>query len=76
MAFLAITAVASFAGLFFSLIGDLHHAPRWARAGHYSIYAVLAATVAAMLVLLAAFLSRDFGNAYVFAHSSRALSVP
>jgi cytochrome c-type biogenesis protein CcmF len=76
MALLAIAAVASFAGLFFSLIGDLRGSARWTRAGHYSTYAILAAAVAAMLVLLAAFLSRDFGNAYVYAHSSRALSVP
>ncbi len=74
IALLAIAALASLAGLAFSLLGEIRRSPKWTRMGHLSIYAVLGGSVAAMLLLLAAFLSNDFGNVYVYEHSSRALS--
>ncbi len=40
----------------------------------WALYAVLVVVVADMLVLLGGFLTRDFGNLYVYEHSSRALS--
>ncbi len=75
VALLVVAALASLLGLSFSLVGELRRSRSWTAIGHRSAYAVLGATAAATLVLLAAFLSRDFGNAYVYEHSSRALSV-
>ncbi len=74
IALLAIAALASLTGLAFSLLGEIRRRPLWTRIGHLSIYAVLAGSAGAMLLLLAAFLAHDFGNVYVYEHSSRALS--
>ncbi len=73
-ALLAVAAVASLAGLLLPLLGRSRGRPALVRAGMWALYAVLAAVVADMLVLLGGFLSRDFGNLYVYEHSSRALS--
>jgi cytochrome c-type biogenesis protein CcmF len=75
MALLGIAALASLAGLFLSLAGDRRRSAGWTRAGRYSLYVLLGAAAAAMLVLLAAFLSHDFSNVNVYGHTSRALSV-
>jgi cytochrome c-type biogenesis protein CcmF len=76
VALLAIAALASLAALVFSLGGEFRRSHAWTTIGHYSVYAILGSSAVASLVLLAAFLSRDFGNAYVFEHSSKALSIP
>ena len=73
-ALLAIAAVASLAGLVLPLLGRAWGRPVLVRAGMGALYAVLAVTLVDTLVLLGGFLTRDFGNLYVYEHSSRALS--
>jgi cytochrome c-type biogenesis protein CcmF len=73
-ALLTIAALASFAGLLFPVFGHILGRARLNRIGTWTSYLVLLVVAAAMLLLLAAFLARDFGNAYVYEHSSRALS--
>jgi cytochrome c-type biogenesis protein CcmF len=73
-ALLAIAALAGFAGLLLPLLSRVLHRAVLARAGMWAADLVLLATIAAMALLLAAFLARDFGNLYVYEHSSRALS--
>ena len=73
-ALLALAAIASLTGVSFSLAGRILGRRLWARAGVWAAYGVLVAVAAASLLLLIAFLRRDFGNLYVYEHSSRALS--
>jgi cytochrome c-type biogenesis protein CcmF len=71
---LALAALASFVALSASLVGRIGRRPLAERIGLWSLYAQLVLVVGAFLLLMAAFLSRDFGNLYVYEHSSRALS--
>jgi cytochrome c-type biogenesis protein CcmF len=73
-ALLAAAVVASLAGLLLPLLGRAWGRPVLVRAGMWALYAVLLLVVADVLVLLGGFLTRDFGNLYVYEHSSRALS--
>jgi cytochrome c-type biogenesis protein CcmF len=73
-ALLAVAAVASLAGVILPLLGRILDRRRLVSGGIWSLHAALAATCAAVLVLLGGFLTRDFGNVYVYEHSSRALS--
>ena len=73
-ALLSLVSVAAFAGFVLPLLGRLLGRQVLIRSGMAALYAVLGLAVAAMLLLLAAFLTRDFGNLYVYEHSSRALS--
>ncbi len=75
-ALLAIVAIASFGGLVLPALSRTLERPALARLGTRATYVAMAAAVAAILLLLAAFIARDFGNRYVFEHSSRALSGP
>jgi cytochrome c-type biogenesis protein CcmF len=72
---LALAAIASLIGLSFSLTGRILGRRLYARAGMWAVYGTLVAAAAASLLLLGAFLARDFSNLYVYEHSSRALSV-
>ena len=71
---LALAALASFVALVSSLVGRFGRRPGAERVGMWSLYALLTMTSAAFLLLLAAFLARDFSVLYVYEHSSRALS--
>ena len=73
-AFLALAVAGSLAGVTLSLAGRALGRPLLVRAAMWALYAVLAFAVAAAAVLWIALLTRDFSNAYVYAHSSRALS--
>jgi cytochrome c-type biogenesis protein CcmF len=72
---LSLAAAASLAGVGLPLAGRYLQRPLLVRAAMWALYTVLAFAVAAVAVLAAAFLTRDFGNLYVFEHSSRALSM-
>jgi cytochrome c-type biogenesis protein CcmF len=71
---LALVAAGSVAGLALSLLGRALGRPFLVRVAMWALYSVLLFAAGAVAVLLAAFLTRDFGNAYVYDHSSRALS--
>ncbi len=71
---LLLAALASLVALLGSLVGRISRRPLGERVGLWSLYALLVAVTGASLLLLAAFMARDFGNLYVYEHSSRALS--
>ncbi|NLE74554.1 MAG: heme lyase CcmF/NrfE family subunit [Actinobacteria bacterium] len=71
---LILAAVTSFGAVALSLGGRLLRRPRWSRWGVWALSGTLVAATGAMLLLLTAFLTRDFSNLYVFEHSSRSLS--
>ncbi|MBN1631550.1 MAG: cytochrome c biogenesis protein CcsA [Thermoleophilia bacterium] len=72
-ALLFVAAAASLAALLLSLLGRHTGRPLLARGGMWALYCVLATAGVALLLLLVSFLTRDFGNLYVYQHSSRAL---
>ncbi len=69
----ALAAVAGLSCVGLALVGLVLKKPILVRVAMWALYAVLAFSVAAAAVLIAAFFARDFGNAYVYEHSSRAL---
>ena len=71
---LALAALSSAAGVALPLLGRVLHRDALVRVAVWALGAVLAFAAAATGVLLAALLTRDFGNAYVYEHSSRGLS--
>lgn len=73
-ALLAVAALASLAGVLLPLLGRAWGRPALVRAGMWALYAVLLVVVVDTLVLLGGLLARDFGNLYVYEHTSRALS--
>ncbi len=72
---LIVAAVTSLGAVGLSLGGRLLRRPRWSRLGVWALGGTLVAAAGAMVLLLTAFLTRDFGNLYVFEHSSRSLSL-
>ena len=73
-ALLVVAALASFAGLLLPVLGRMLGRVGLNRMGTWALSVTLLTVAAATLMLLAAFLARDFGIAYVYEHSSRALS--
>jgi cytochrome c-type biogenesis protein CcmF len=71
--FVALAAAAGLAGVALPLAGRALGRPLLVRAAMWALYAVLAFSAAAAAMLVAAFVARDFGNVYVYEHSSRAL---
>jgi cytochrome c-type biogenesis protein CcmF len=74
-ALLVLATIASLSGLACSLAGRLRRPRPWIRIGSWASYATLVTVAGATLLLLVAFLARDFSNLYVYEHSSRALSL-
>ena len=73
-ALLIVAALASVAGVLLPVLGRIRGRTGLNRIGTWALDVMLLAVVVATLLLLAAFLARDFSNAYVYEHSSRALS--
>lgn len=72
---LGLAALASLAAVALSVAGRLLRRPRWSLLGRWALGGTLVAASGAVLLLLTAFLARDFSNLYVYEHSSRSLSL-